>query len=67
MNNEELADVKAPSVSEWIKNPAVQKGIVRQFSNFLRKYTKDGKSVYWPRIEELTKGKQSILFRKTHI
>jgi DNA replication licensing factor MCM2 len=56
MNNEELADVKASSVSEWIKNPAVQKGIVRQFSNFIRKYTRDGKSVYWPRIEELTKG-----------
>lgn len=60
MNNEELADVKATSISEWIKNPAVQKGIVRQFRNFICKYKKDGKSVYWPRIEELTKGKHII-------
>ncbi|CAG8480886.1 8021_t:CDS:10 [Funneliformis caledonium] len=68
MNNEELADVKASSIGEWIKNPAVQKGIVRQFSNFLRKYTKDGKSVYWPLIEELTKDQlQSLEVSYKHL
>ncbi|CAB4414153.1 unnamed protein product [Rhizophagus irregularis] len=68
MNNEELADVKATSISEWIKNPAVQKGIVRQFRNFICKYKKDGKSVYWPRIEELTKDQlQSLEFSYVHL
>ncbi|CAG8734094.1 10780_t:CDS:2, partial [Acaulospora colombiana] len=55
MNLEEITEVKASSVIEWVRIPAVRRGIYQQFSNFLRTYVEDGKSVYGPRIEELTR------------
>ncbi|CAG8679317.1 6491_t:CDS:10, partial [Acaulospora morrowiae] len=55
MNLDEITEVKASSVIDWIRIPAVRRGIYQQFSNFLRTYVEDGKSVYGPRIEELTR------------
>ncbi|KAK9362653.1 MCM2/3/5 family-domain-containing protein [Lipomyces starkeyi] len=49
-----LADVKAPSIAEWVTQPAVHRSIAREFKNFLFEYIDDnGRSVYGSRIRML--------------
>lgn len=51
---ESLADVKAPSVTEWILQPAVSRSIARELKSFLLEYTDEkGRSVYGARIRTL--------------
>ncbi|GME94614.1 unnamed protein product [Ambrosiozyma monospora] len=51
---EQLADVKAPSIMEWIIRPNVARSIARELKNFLLEYTDDqGRSVYGSRIRTL--------------
>lgn len=51
---ESLADVKAPSITEWILQPAVSRSIARELKSFLLEYTDDkGRSVYGARIRTL--------------
>lgn len=51
---EALGDVKAPSISEWVVQPAVRRTIAREFRNFLLEYTdENGSSVYGARITTL--------------
>ncbi|ODV96833.1 hypothetical protein PACTADRAFT_1419 [Pachysolen tannophilus NRRL Y-2460] len=50
---ESLADIKAPSVLEWIVKPAVSKAIATQFKNFLLEFNSNGHSIYGHRIREL--------------
>ncbi|CAJ0750815.1 1119_t:CDS:10 [Entrophospora sp. SA101] len=51
---EELSDMKANNVLEWVQKPPVKNGIMKQFSHFLHSFTIDGKNVYRQRIDELT-------------
>ncbi|KAK9365157.1 MCM2/3/5 family-domain-containing protein [Lipomyces kononenkoae] len=49
-----LADVKAPSIAEWVTQPAVHRSIAREFKNFLFEYIdENGRSVYGSRIRIL--------------
>ncbi|OBA19435.1 MCM-domain-containing protein [Metschnikowia bicuspidata var. bicuspidata NRRL YB-4993] len=48
---ESLADVKAPSVREWIVQPAVARSIARELRLFLLEYTEAGRLVYGTRIK----------------
>ncbi|GEQ68249.1 hypothetical protein JCM33374_g1916 [Metschnikowia sp. JCM 33374] len=51
---ESLADVKAPSITEWIVQPAVARSIARELRSFLLEYTDDkGRSVYGARINTM--------------
>ncbi|CDK25118.1 unnamed protein product [Kuraishia capsulata CBS 1993] len=51
---ESLADVKAPSILEWILMPNVTRTIARELKSFLLEYTDEkGKSVYGARIRTL--------------
>ena len=51
---EQLSDIKANSVAEWIAQPRVRKTIEKQFRHFLVTYTDDsGTSVYGERIKTL--------------
>jgi DNA replication licensing factor MCM2 len=51
---QELADVKASSLTDWIAQPAVAKTIAREFKSFLTEFTDDhGTSVYGTRIRTL--------------
>ncbi|KAG2730841.1 hypothetical protein G9P44_005990 [Scheffersomyces stipitis] len=51
---ESLTDIKAPSITEWILQPAVSRSIAREFKSFLLEYTDDkGRSVYGARIRTL--------------
>lgn len=51
---EALADVKAPSVAEWVTQPAVHRTISKEFKSFLLEYTDEqGRSVYGNRIRTL--------------
>ncbi|KAK6460114.1 DNA replication licensing factor, MCM2 component [Scheffersomyces coipomensis] len=51
---ESLTDIKAPSITEWITQPAVQRSISRELKSFLLEYTDDkGRSVYGARIRTL--------------
>lgn len=51
---ESLADVKAPSITEWIVQPAVARSIARELRSFLLEYTDDkGRSVYGARIKTM--------------
>ncbi|CAG8774643.1 11666_t:CDS:10, partial [Dentiscutata erythropus] len=68
MNLEGISIIKASSITEWIKIPTVRSGIYHQFSNFLRTYVENGKSIYGPRIEELTKDQlQSLKVDYNHL
>ncbi|RIB10881.1 minichromosome maintenance 2 [Gigaspora rosea] len=68
MNLKEISAIKASSITEWIKISAVRSGIYQQFSNFLRTYVENGKSIYGPRIEELTKDQlQSLKVNYNHL
>lgn len=49
-----LAEVKAPSILEWITMPNVARSIARDLKSFLLEYTDDkGRSVYGSRIRTL--------------
>ncbi|KAG8871426.1 MCM DNA helicase complex subunit [Tulasnella sp. 331] len=51
---EDLSDIKANSVAEWIATEPVRKAIARFFREFLMEFTdKDGASVYGARIDTL--------------
>lgn len=50
---ESLSDIKAPSIAEWIIQPAVSRSIARELKSFLLEYTEQGKSVYGNRIKSL--------------
>ncbi|ODV79938.1 MCM-domain-containing protein [Suhomyces tanzawaensis NRRL Y-17324] len=51
---ESLTDIKAPSITEWILQPAVSRSIARELKSFLLEYTDDkGRSVYGARIRTL--------------
>ncbi len=49
-----LADIKAPSIQEWILEPAVSRSIARELKSFLTEFTNaEGKSVYGSKIRVL--------------
>ncbi|KAK9449219.1 MCM2/3/5 family-domain-containing protein [Limtongia smithiae] len=49
-----LADMKAPTIAEWVTQPATHRSIAREFKNFLFEYIdENGKSVYGARIRTL--------------
>ncbi|MCH0628998.1 ATP-binding protein [Kocuria palustris] len=51
---EALSEVKAPTVAEWIQQPAVSRLIHRELKNFLLEYTDaQGNSVYGARVRTL--------------
>lgn len=51
---ESLTDIKAPSITEWILQPAVSRSIARELKAFLLEYTDSkGRSVYGARIRTL--------------
>lgn len=51
---EQLSDIKANSVTEWIAQPRVRKTIEKQFHHFLVTYTDEsGTSVYGERVKTL--------------
>lgn len=51
---EELGDVKAASIVEWIANDSVRRAIQKHFKSFLMTYTDaQGQSVYGQRIKHL--------------
>ncbi|KZV66830.1 MCM-domain-containing protein [Peniophora sp. CONT] len=54
MPEEQLGDIKAKSIVEWVANDKVRRTIVKQFSNFLKTYVDDnGASVYGQRVRAL--------------
>jgi len=59
---EELSDIKANSLSEWIATPRVRKALENQFRRFLLTYVDDesGKSVYGERIRILGESKYDV-------
>lgn len=51
---EALGDIKAPSVAEWVNQPAVIRTVQREFKSFLTEYIDaNGESVYGNRIRTL--------------
>lgn len=51
---ESLADVKGPSLTEWILQPNVSRSIARELKSFILEYTDEkGRSVYGARIRTL--------------
>lgn len=57
---EQLGDIKAKSIVEWIVTERVRRSIVRHFRNFLVSYVdQHGNSVYGERIRNLGESEQS--------
>ena len=51
---EQLSDIKAKSIAEWIANERVRRSIIRHFRHFLMTYVdENGASVYGQRIRNL--------------
>ncbi|GAA5836759.1 hypothetical protein JCM9279_007653 [Rhodotorula babjevae] len=51
---EQLSDIRADSLAQWIEEPRTRKTIMREFKNFLLTYTDDNnESVYGSRITQL--------------
>jgi DNA replication licensing factor MCM2 len=51
---EQLSDIKAKSIVEWIANDRVRRSIIRHFRQFLMTYVDEhGASVYGQRIRNL--------------
>ncbi|KAL1954122.1 hypothetical protein VTO42DRAFT_1746 [Malbranchea cinnamomea] len=51
---EDMADIKAENVTEWVATPAVRRSIYREFKSFLTEFTdKDGTSIYGTIIRNL--------------
>lgn len=64
---EQLSDIKANSIKEWIETDAVKRTIMREFRNFLMTYVDDhGTSVYGQRIKALGEG-MSIFYKPAHV
>ena len=56
---EQLGDIKAKSIVEWIVTERVRRSIVTHFRNFLVSYVDEhGNSVYGERIRNLGESKQ---------
>ena len=56
---EQLSDIKANSIKEWIETESVRRTIMREFRNFLMTYVDEqGTSVYGQRIKALGESKQ---------
>lgn len=56
---EQLGDIKAKSIVEWIVTERVRRSIVRHFRNFLVSYVdQHGTSVYGERIRNLGESEQ---------
>jgi len=54
---EQLSDIKANSIKEWIETEAVRRTIMKEFRNFLVTYVdEDRNSVYGQRIKALGEG-----------
>ncbi|ODV62166.1 MCM DNA helicase complex subunit MCM2 [Ascoidea rubescens DSM 1968] len=54
LNLEELSEIKAPSIREWILSPPVQRSISRELRSFLLEYTDEkGRSYYGSKIKLL--------------
>uniref|UniRef100_A0A060T2A2 DNA replication licensing factor MCM2 n=1 Tax=Blastobotrys adeninivorans TaxID=409370 RepID=A0A060T2A2_BLAAD len=69
LSAEALADVKAPSVAEWITQPAVSNSIAREFKAFLLEFTdSQGRSEYGNRIKTLGEiNSESLEIDYTHL
>ncbi|KAM0753310.1 DNA replication licensing factor cdc19 [Meredithblackwellia eburnea MCA 4105] len=51
---EQLSDIKADSIAQWIEQPRTRRTIMREFKNFLLTYTDaERNSIYGPRIRQL--------------
>lgn len=51
---EDMADIKADNVTEWVATPAIHRAIYREFKSFLTEFTdKDGTSVYGTLVRNL--------------
>jgi len=56
---EQLGDIKAKSIVEWIVTERVRRSIVKNFRNFLVSYVdQHGNSVYGERIRNLGESEQ---------
>ena len=65
---EQLSDIKAKSIAEWIANDRVRRSIVRHFRQFLMTYVDEhGASVYGQRIRNLGEGKSYNVLNKACI
>lgn len=60
---EQLSDIKADSIAQWIEQPRTRRTIMREFRNFLLTYTDaDRNSIYGPRIRQL--GESALLLSR---
>ncbi|EJD03389.1 MCM-domain-containing protein [Fomitiporia mediterranea MF3/22] len=66
---EQLHDIKANSVAEWISNIRVRHSIAKHFRQFLTSYTDEqGNSVHYPRIRNLGENNaESLEVSYTHL
>lgn len=56
---EQLGDIKAKSIVEWIVTERVRRSIVRHFRNFLVSYVDEhGNSIYGERVRNLGESEQ---------
>ena len=63
---EQLSDIKAKSIVEWIANDRVRRSIVKHFRQFLMTYVDDhGASVYGQRIRNLGESECLLLSSTT--
>jgi DNA replication licensing factor MCM2 len=62
---EQLSDIKAKSIIEWIANDRVRRSIIKHFRQFLMTYVDDhGASVYGQRIRNLGESTCFLAFHK---
>lgn len=58
---EQLSDIRADSIAQWIEDPRARRTIMREFKSFLMTYTDaDGVSIYGQRIRQLGEGVWSL-------
>jgi DNA replication licensing factor MCM2 len=58
---EQLGDIKAKSIVEWIANDRVRRAIIKHFRQFLMTYVDEhGSSVYGQRIRNLGESKSVV-------
>lgn len=59
---DELADIKAPLMRDWLAEPAVARSVARELRAFLTEYTdSNGRSVYGARIRALGETNSELL------
>jgi len=64
---EQLSDIKAKSIVEWIANDRVRRSIVKHFRQFLMTYVDDhGASVYGQRIRNLGESTSFLTLQKVN-